>query len=35
MYEYSVVKEAVKSLAGSGFCLQFEQNIFIKYERFS
>ena len=28
-------KEAVKSLAGSGFCLHFEQNVFIKYERFS
>ena len=28
-------KEAVKSLAESGFCLHFEQNIFIKYERFS
>ena len=30
-----IIKEAVKSLAGSGFCLHFEQNIFIKYERFS
>ena len=30
-----ILKEAVKSLAGSGFCLHFEQKIFIKYERFS
>ena len=35
VFQSQNIKEAVKSLAGSGFCLHFEQNIFVKYERFS